>query len=71
MILKDPNLIESCVKDLKDEKTSPKRQVELCRFLKGRISFLAYRAQFCIRVLYLRTAFAAARQGGIPQNAAQ
>ena len=35
MILKDPNLIESCVKDLKDEQTSPKRQVELCRFLKG------------------------------------
>lgn len=34
MILKDPNLIESCVKDLKDEQTSPKRQVELCRFLK-------------------------------------
>jgi hypothetical protein len=70
MILKDPNLIESCVKDLKDEQTSPKRQVELCRFLKGSVTLTSPRHIF-IRVFHLRATFAAARQGRIPQDAAK
>lgn len=34
MLMKEPDLIETCLTDLKEPTTSPNRQVELCGFLK-------------------------------------
>lgn len=36
MVLKEPDHIDSCLKSLKDKSTPPRRQVELCGFLKGK-----------------------------------
>lgn len=34
MVMKEPNLIETCLTHLKNKTTAPRRQVELCGFLK-------------------------------------
>ena len=35
MVLKDPETISNCLADLRNKNTPPKRQAELCGFLKG------------------------------------
>ena len=62
MVMKEPDLVDTCLTCLKDKHTPPRRQVELCGFLKGDFSerCRAHLIFFYFRIFYLLAKLTAA-----------